>query len=59
MLGKKHRESFPKGVTYRTKQPPEVVHTHLFGPIRTQSIGGVVTSSLSLMNIVERLGFTC
>jgi len=40
ILGKKHRESFPKGVAYRTKQPLVLVHTNLCGPIRTQLIGG-------------------
>ena len=40
ILGKKHCEIFPKGVAYRAKQPLELVHTDLCGPMRTQSIGG-------------------
>eukprot|EP00253_Pinus_taeda_P027966 PITA_27966 len=40
ILGKKHHESFLKGVAYREKQPLELVHTDLCGPMRTQSIGG-------------------
>lgn len=40
ILGKQHCESFPKGVAYRAKHPLELVHTDLFGPMRTQSIGG-------------------
>jgi len=39
-LGKKHREIFPKGVAYRIKKPLEIVPIDLFGPMRTQSIGG-------------------
>ena len=38
-MGKKHREIFPKGVSYRAKKPLELVHTDLCGPMRTQSIG--------------------
>ena len=40
ILGKKHREIFPKIISYREKKPLELVHTDLCGPIRTQSIGG-------------------
>ena len=40
ILGKQHRESFPKVVAYRAKQPLELVHTDLCGPMKTQSIGG-------------------
>ena len=40
ILGKQHREIFPKGVAYRAKQPLELVRTDLCGPMRTQLIGG-------------------
>ena len=40
ILGKQQRESFPKGVAYRAKQPLDLVHIDLCGPMRTYSIGG-------------------
>ena len=35
IFGKQHRESFPKGVSYIPKQPLELVHIDLCGPMRT------------------------
>jgi len=40
ILGKQHHESFPKGGAYISKQPLELVHIELCGPMMTQSIGG-------------------
>jgi hypothetical protein len=40
IFGKKHRESFPVGKTYREKSPLEIVHSDICGPMKTPSIGG-------------------
>lgn len=58
ILGKQHGEIFPKGVAYREKKPLELVHTNLCRPMRTHSIGEVVTYTLSLITILEILVFT-
>lgn len=38
-LGKHHRQPFPKGVAWRAKQPLELVHTDVCGPMSTISHG--------------------
>lgn len=38
ILEKQHQEIFLKGVAYRVKQPLDLVHTDLCGPMRTQPI---------------------
>lgn len=40
ILGKKHSESFQKGVAYIENKHLNLVHTDLCGPMMTQSIGG-------------------
>jgi hypothetical protein len=40
IFGKKHRESFPFGKSYRAKDPLEIVHLDICGPMQTPSIGG-------------------
>jgi hypothetical protein len=40
IFGKRHRESFPVGKSYREKDPLKIVHSYIFGPMQTQSIGG-------------------
>jgi hypothetical protein len=40
IFGKKHRESFPVGKSYRAKDPLEIVHSDICGPMKTTSIGG-------------------
>jgi transposase InsO family protein len=40
LFGKKHRESFPVGKSYREKPPLEIVHSNIFGAMQTPSIGG-------------------
>ena len=39
ILGKKHRESFPIGKSYRGRAPLEIVHSDLCGYMKTPSIG--------------------
>ena len=36
-LGKHHRQSFPKGVTWRAKKVLELMHTDICGPMSTPS----------------------
>ena len=40
ILAKKHRDNFPKGVSYRAKTQLEIVHIELCGPMQTKSLGG-------------------
>lgn len=40
ILAKHHRESFPKGISYREKVHLEIVHSNICGPIKTPSLGG-------------------
>jgi hypothetical protein len=40
IFGKQHRESFPVGKSYREKDPLEIVHSDICGPMQTPSIGG-------------------
>ena len=40
ILGKQHRESFPSGKRIRAKEPIEIVHLDLCGPIQTPSLAG-------------------
>ena len=40
ILRKHQRDSFPHDVPYRTKEPLELVHTYLYGPMQEQSLGG-------------------
>jgi hypothetical protein len=40
ILGKQHRKSFPKEMSYRAWAPLEIVHTDLCGPMQTPSLGG-------------------
>ena len=39
-LGKQHRNSFPKTSNNLTKQPLEVIHSDVCGPMNVDSIGG-------------------
>ena len=40
IFSKHHRDPFPKGKAWRVKKPLELVHSDLYGPMRTNSIGG-------------------
>ena len=40
IFGKKHRETFPVGKSYRARTPLEIVHSDISGPMQTSSIGG-------------------
>jgi len=42
ILGKHHREKFISGVSNRAKEPLELVHTDLCGPMQTPSLTGNV-----------------
>jgi hypothetical protein len=37
MLGKQHQQPFPFGKAWRAKEPLELVHTNVCGPMRTLS----------------------
>ena len=39
ILGKHHRDSFPIGRARRAKQPLELVHTDIYGPIKVELVG--------------------
>ena len=39
-LGKQQRNSFPSGVSRRAKEPLQLVHTDICGPLETPSLGG-------------------
>ena len=39
LVGKQHRESFPVGKARRAKQPLELVHTDICGPVEVESVG--------------------
>jgi hypothetical protein len=41
VFGNQHRESFPVGKSYREKDPLEIVHSNICGPMQTPSIGGI------------------
>jgi hypothetical protein len=43
ILGKHHREKFVSGVSYKEKDPLEIVHTDLCGPMQTPSLTGCVS----------------
>ncbi|KAI5336669.1 hypothetical protein L3X38_015937 [Prunus dulcis] len=40
MLGKQHIDSFPLESTWRASHPLELVHTDIYGPMKTDSISG-------------------
>ena len=40
ILGKQHRERFPSGKRIREKEPLEIFHSNLCGPMRTPSLVG-------------------
>jgi hypothetical protein len=40
IFGKKNRESFSVGKSYRAKSPLEIVHSDICEPMKTLSIGG-------------------
>ena len=40
ILAKKHKDSFPKGMSRRAHAPLELVHTNLCSPMQNQSLGG-------------------
>ena len=42
ILEKQHRESFPVGGSYREREPLELVHTDICGPMQTPSLGGSI-----------------
>ena len=39
ILVEKHRDNFPKGVSYREKTPLELVHVYLSGSMKIESLG--------------------
>ena len=39
IMGKKHRKSFPKGVSWRASVFLELIHTDICGPIKNPSLG--------------------
>ncbi|KAK8954179.1 hypothetical protein KSP39_PZI002872 [Platanthera zijinensis] len=41
IMGKSHRQSFPKATNWKAKEPLELVHADLWGPATTPSIGGM------------------
>ena len=42
ILAKNHRESFPKGMSYRARVPLEIVHSDICGPMKIPSLGGSI-----------------
>ena len=48
-MGKHHREKFIFGVSNRTKEPLELVHTDLCGPMQTTSL----TGNVYFMNFID------
>eukprot|EP00253_Pinus_taeda_P001991 PITA_01991 len=40
ILGKQHRESFPSGKSIRAKEPLEIIHSDLCGPMQAASLAG-------------------
>ena len=40
ILAKHHRESFPKGMSYRARAPLEILNLNLCDPMKTQPLGG-------------------
>jgi hypothetical protein len=42
ILANHHRDTFISGVSYRAKDPLELVHTDLCGPMKTYSLTGNV-----------------
>ena len=40
VFGKGHREPFPKESKWRAKEPLELIHSDLCGPMQTASLGG-------------------
>ena len=49
ILGKKHRESYHVGKSYRARAPLEIVHSYLCGYMQTPSIG----NSLYFINFID------
>ena len=39
IMGKQHRKSFPKGMSWRASVFLELIHTDIFGPMKTTSLG--------------------
>ena len=39
-MGKQHRCPYPKGISYRAKEPFELIHSDVCGPMSESSIGG-------------------
>ena len=40
VMGKQHRRPYPKGVPYRAKEPFELIHSDVCGPMSESSLGG-------------------
>lgn len=40
VLGKNHRESFPQESKWRAKEPLELIHSDVCGPMQTPSLSG-------------------
>ena len=40
VMGKQHRCPYPKGISYRAKEPFELIHSDVCGPMSESSIGG-------------------
>ena len=57
ILGKQHGESFLAGASYRAREPLELVHTDLCGPMQTRSLRGHIYFPHSLIILVGRLGY--
>ena len=58
IVGRHPRSSFPKEATFRAKNPLQLIHADIFGPIDPISCGKTDIFLLSLMTIVERCGYT-
>ena len=56
IFGKQHRETFLVGNSYRARTPLEIVHSHIFGPMQTSSIGGCNYFFTVLLTTQEKKG---
>jgi hypothetical protein len=58
IFGKKQRESFPVGKSCIEKDPLEIVHSDIFGPIQTPYIGGSTYFLTFIDDFSIKNGFT-